>query len=96
MKWYEGKGIISDLVSGSLDLQEVKQWQVTLCILYLMSSVPWALYHIVLTGVDGDRGFHLLYSLVCGIFLFDFGKNYVEDYVCLSKIWNNLEWRDLT
>ena len=61
------------------------QWQVTVCILYTMISVPWALY-FVLSNVDDDWLFHLLYTLVGGIVFYDFAKNYVGDYVCLSKI----------
>ena len=74
------------LVPGALDLKEVKQWQVTLCILYMMTSLPWALSRILLNGADDDKLFHLLYSAIGGVVLFDFCKNYVEDYVCLSKI----------
>ena len=72
-------------VSGSLDLHFIKQWQVTLIIIDLTLFVLRVVLLLAKTELDHALA-PLIYSTVFGFLLYVYCKDYMEDYVNLSKI----------
>ena len=80
--------ILSDIYfSETLGWHEIKQWQCTIFILSLTMTVLRVLYWLAQTSIDnGNPIFFLALTLSFGVILSAYCKEYVNDYVVLSKI----------
>lgn len=66
---------------------EIKQWQCTIFILSLTMAVLRLLYWFTQASIgDGNGTFPLVITLSVGFVLSAYCKEYVKDYVALSKI----------
>ena len=74
-------------ISENIKVCEVKQWQSTFVIISLAITVLRLLYWLVQASVTDDYSiFNLLLTLGFGVILSAYCRDYVNNYVVLSKI----------
>ena len=65
--------------------QVIEQWMNTIVIIDLIMIIMRVLYWLAQAGIN-EKPLHVIFALACGFILYTFCKEYLKEYVDLSKI----------